>query len=607
MTELTQNAESHEVSDAFEKLLEEATRLQTVIDTVPSFLWTSFPDGSKEYLNKRWYEYTGLTLEQGKGWGWKVVVHPDDLDQLVREWRALLDAPKPGELETRIRRYDGEYRWFLIRVIPQFDVEGNVVRWFGSNTDIEDRKRAETKLREDERELRRITDAIPHTIVVLDPKGHPLYANQAMLDYTGLTMQDVLASDFRTRTFHPEDFDRAREEREGGLAHGLPFEIEQRALHKDGQYRWLLLRYNPFRDEHGRLVRWYVTGTDIDDRKRAEDRTRNENVALREDIVHSSMFEEIVGSSEPLRRVLVEVSKVAPTDSTVLVLGETGTGKELIARAIHNRSKRSNRAFIRVNCAAIPQSLIASELFGHEKGSFTGATQRRLGRFESADGGTIFLDEVGDLPSEMQVALLRVLQEREFERVGGTQSISVDVRVIAATNRDLPSAVAEGRFRQDLFYRLNVFPIRLPALRERISDISLLVGYLIDRYAQKLGKKMRNIDRKTMELFHAYDWPGNIRELQNVVERAVILSEGETFFVDETWLTHVTPKLAAKTAPLVADLVEREREILEAALQESQGVVGGPTGAAVKLGIPRQTLESKIRKLGINRYRFKAS
>jgi len=607
MTELTQNAESHEVSDAFEKLLEEATRLQTVIDTVPSFLWTSFPDGSKEYLNKRWYEYTGLTLEQGKGWGWKVVVHPDDLDQLVREWRALLDAPKPGELETRIRRYDGEYRWFLIRVIPQFDVEGNVVRWFGSNTDIEDRKRAETKLREDERELRRITDAIPHTIVVLDPKGHPLYANQAMLDYTGLTMQDVLASDFRTRTFHPEDFDRAREEREGGLAHGLPFEIEQRALHKDGQYRWLLLRYNPFRDEHGRLVRWYVTGTDIDDRKRAEDRTRNENVALREDIVHSSMFEEIVGSSEPLRRVLVEVSKVAPTDSTVLVLGETGTGKELIARAIHNRSKRSNRAFIRVNCAAIPQSLIASELFGHEKGSFTGATQRRLGRFESADGGTIFLDEVGDLPSEMQVALLRVLQEREFERVGGTQLISVDVRVIAATNRDLPSAVAEGRFRQDLFYRLNVFPIRLPALRERISDISLLVGYLIDRYAQKLGKKMRNIDRKTMELFHAYDWPGNIRELQNVVERAVILSEGETFFVDETWLTHVTPKLAAKTAPLVADLVEREREILEAALQESQGVVGGPTGAAVKLGIPRQTLESKIRKLGINRYRFKAS
>ena len=607
MSELAQDSERHELSDALEKLGREAARLQSLIDTVPSFLWTSFPDGSKEFLNRRWYEYTGLTPEQGKGWGWKVVVHPDDLDRLIREWLALLNDPKPGELETRIRRYDGEYRWFLIRVLPEFDAEGNVVRWLGSDTDIEDRKRAETKLLKDEQELRRITDAIPHTIVVLDPKGNALYANQAMLDYTGLTMQDVLASDFRARTFHPEDLERVGEEREGGFAGGLPFEIELRVLRKDGQYHWLLLRYNPLRDEEERLVRWYATGTDIDDRKLAEDRTRNENVALREDIVRSSMFEEIVGSCEPLRRVLVQVSKVAPTDSTVLVLGETGTGKELIARAIHNRSKRSNRAFIRVNCAAIPQSLIASELFGHEKGSFTGATQRRLGRFESADGGTIFLDEVGDLPPETQVALLRVLQEREFERVGGTQSVSVDVRVIAATNRDLTSAVAEGEFRQDLFYRLNVFPIRLPALRERISDISLLVGYLIDRYAKTLGKKIRNIDKKTIELFHSYDWPGNIRELQNVVERAVILCEGETFFVDETWLTHVTPKLAATTAPLVADLVEHEREILEAALRESEGVVGGPTGAAVKLGIPRQTLESKIRRLGINRLRFKAS
>ena len=607
MSELAQDSESHELSDALEKLGQETARLQSLIDTVPSFLWTSFPDGSKEFLNRRWYEYTGLTLEQGKGWGWKVVVHPDDLDRLIREWLALLNDPKPGELETRIRRYDGEYRWFLIRVLPEFDAEGNVVRWLGSDTDIEDRKRAETKLLEDEREFRRITDAIPQTIVVLDPSGDPLYANQAVLEYTGLTMQEVLSSEFRARMFHPEDVEKVREERQAAYARGLPFEIEQRTRRKDGQYRWFLIRLNPFRDEQGRLVRWYATGTDIDDRKRAEDRTRNENVALREDIVRSSMFEEIVGSSEPLRRVLVQVSKVAPTDSTVLVLGETGTGKELIARAIHNRSKRSNRAFIRVNCAAIPQSLIASELFGHEKGSFTGATQRRLGRFESADGGTIFLDEVGDLPPETQVALLRVLQEREFERVGGTQSVSVDVRVIAATNRDLNSAVAEGRFRQDLFYRLNVFPIRLPALRERISDISLLVGYLIDRYAKKLGKKIRNIDKKTIELFHAYDWPGNIRELQNVVERAVILSEGETFFVDETWLTHVTPKPAATTAPLLAELVEHEREILEAALRESEGVVGGPTGAAFKLGIPRQTLESKIRKLGINRHRFKVS
>src|SRR6202140_5584457 len=293
MIELALNGESPELSDAFEKLVQEAARLQTVIDTVPSFLWTSLPDGSKEYLNKRWYEYTGLSLEEGKGWGWKVVVHPDDLDRLIREWLALVDARKPGELETRIRRYDGEYRWFLIRIVP--------------HPDIEDRKRAEKKLLEEERELRRITDAIPQTIVVLVEKGHPLYANQAMLDYTGLTVEDVVTSDFRASIYHPEDLDRAREERKAGLARGLPFEIEQRVLRKDGQYRWVLLRYNSFHDEQGRLVRWYATGTDIDDRKRAEDRMRNETVALREDIVRSSMFEEIVGSSEALRQVLVQV------------------------------------------------------------------------------------------------------------------------------------------------------------------------------------------------------------------------------------------------------------------------------------------------------------
>ena len=607
MSELAQNVESHELSGVLEQLGQRAAWLQSVIDTVPSFLWTSLPDGSKEYLNKRWYEYTGLPLEQGNGWAWKVVVHPDDLDRLLREWLALVDAPKPGELETRIRRYDGEYRWFLIRVVPQFDAEGNVVRWFGSNTDIEDRKRAENKLLEDERELRRITDAIPQTIVVQDPGGRPLYANQATLDYTGLAMQDVVSSDFRARIFHPEDLKRLHEERQAALARGLPFEIEQRARRNDGQYRWFLIRYNPFRDEEGRVVRWYATGTDIDDRKRAEDRTRNENVALREEIERSSMFEEIVGSSKALRRVLAQVSKVAPTDSTVLILGETGTGKELIARAIHNRSNRAARAFIRVNCAAIAPSLIASELFGHEKGSFTGALQRHLGRFESADGGTIFLDEVGEIPPETQVALLRVLQEREFERVGGNETVSVDVRVLAATNGDLSTAVEEDGFRRDLFYRLNVFPIELPALRERAEDIPVLVEYLIDRYAQKTGKKIRNISKKTLELFQTYDWPGNIRELQNVVERAVILCDGETFSVDETWLMRAASRSTATGVPLVANLVKREKEMIENELRRAEGVIGGPSGAAAKLGVPRQTLESKIRKLGINKYRFKAA
>jgi len=593
------------VSEA--QLADSKARLQTIIDMVPSFLWTSLPDGSKEYLNKRWYDYTGLSLEEGQGWGWKVVVHPDDLDRLVREWLALMDTRKPGELETRIRRYDGVYRWFLIRVVPLLDEEGNVVKWFGSNTDIEDRKQAEEKLRRDEIELRQITDAIPHNIVVMGPDGTRLYANRTFHEYTGIKPEDVNSDSFHAEKVHPDDLERLNNERQTGLKRSEPFEIESRARGKDGRYRWFIVRYSPFRDEQGRLVRWYATGTDIDDRKRREERTQNENLVLREELERSSMFEEIVGSSEGLRQVLAQVSKVAPTDSTVLILGETGTGKELIARAIHNLSKRSTRAFIRVNCAAIPPALVASELFGHEKGSFTGAFQRRLGRFESADGGTIFLDEVGELPPETQVALLRVLQEREFERVGGSQTVPVDVRVLAATNEDLGAAVAEGTFRQDLFYRLNVFPIRIPALRERVDDISLLVEYLIDRYAQAAGKKFRTIDKGTLELFQTYDWPGNVRELQNVIERAVILSDGETFCVDETWLTPVTPRATATSVPLASTLVEREREMIENALREAEGVVGGPTGAATKLGIPRQTLESKIRKLRINRYRFKTS
>src|SRR5467141_1389021 len=463
------------------------------------------------------------------------------------------------------------------------------------------------KIKKSETELREIVDVIPQTIIVLNPDGKAIYANRVALEYNGLSLDDVRADAFRARVFHPDDVQRLREERHKALSGAVPFENEQRALGKDGKYRWFLIQYNPLLDEGGKVIRWYATGTDIDDRKRAEDRMRNETVALREEIVRSAMFEEIVGSSEALRKVLEQVSRVAPTDSTVLIQGETGTGKELIARAIHNRSKRANRAFIRVNCAAIPPSLIASELFGHEKGSFTGALQRRLGRFESADGGTIFLDEVGEIPPETQVALLRVLQEHEFERVGGNQTVRVDVRVLAATNRDLRAAVADGTFRQDLFYRLKVVPIQVPVLRDRIDDIPLLVEYLVDRYAKKAGKRIRSISKDTLSLFRSYDWPGNIRELQNVVERAVILCDGETFCVDPSWLTPVAPRPAASAVPLVEDLAEREKVMIENALRESGGLISGPTGAAAKLRLPRQTLESKIRKLGIDRHRLNPS
>src|SRR5437762_5135315 len=509
---------------------------RTILDAIPAIAWCKLSDGSNEFVNQRWQDYTGIPADEARGQGWQAAVHPEDLPKLSEKWAEIVASGKSGEFEGRLRRHDGAFRWVLARFEPVRDDTGQIVRWYGTSTDIDALKQAEEKLREAARALRRSTATIPQNIVVLDPDGIPIYANRATLDYAGLTLADVVSSDFRARVFHPEDLERVHDQRQAALAAGVPFEFELRALSKEGQYRWFLTRYKPFHDEQGRLVSWYATGTDIDDRKRAEDRTRNENVALREEIVRSSMFEEIVGSSDALRTVLAQIAKVAPTDSTVLIQGETGTGKELIARAIHNRSRRGSRAFIRVNCAAIPPSLLASELFGHEKGAFTGALQRRLGRFESADGGTIFLDEIGELPPEAQIALLRVLQEREIERVGSSHPIAVDVRVLAATNRDLETAVQSGAFRQDLYYRLNVFPIGVPPLRERVDDIPVLLEYLVERYAKKAGKSIRNIKKQTVELFQAYDWPGNVRELQNVIERAVVLCDGETFAIDPSWL-----------------------------------------------------------------------
>ena len=765
------------------------------VDAIPTLAWSARPDGSAEFLNRRWLDYTGLSAEEASDWGWTAAVHTEDRDRLIDFWRHLLASGEAGEIEARLRRYDGDYRWFLFRVEPVRDNHGDIFKWYGANTDIEDRKRAEAllaaekqtlemiangarlpdileklcetidaqssdvksavmlmdldgrhlrpaagprfpkewleaitpvkigpcvgscgsaaflkqrvivsdiatdplwadyreltlrygfraawsqpllsknqhvlgtfgmyypevripsetdlrliegaghiaviaiegersqealrsafeeirnseaKLQQDERELRQLIDFLPQHVVVMDKDGTLLQANKTLLDYKGFTLEEMKGAGTQERIrrdVHPEDLERFEKERSAGLSKKRPFEMEKRLLGKDGRYRWFLVRCNPVLNDDGDVVRWFGTATDIEDRKQAENRVRNENVALREEIERSSMFEEIVGSSEALRRVLAQVSKVAPMDSTVLISGETGTGKELIARAIHSRSNRSSRAFIRVNCAAISPSLIASELFGHERGSFTGAHQRRLGRFESADGGTIFLDEVGEIPPETQLALLRVLQEHEFERVGGNQTIPVDVRVLAATNKDLRAAVADGTFRQDLFYRLNVLPIQVPALRDRVDDIPLLVEYLVDRYAKKAGKRIRSVSKNTLDLFQGYDWPGNIRELQNVVERAVVLCEGEIFCVDPSWLapassSRKSPNETTLTIPLVTDLAERERAMIENALREAEGLISGRAGAAAKLGVPRQTLESKIRKLGINRHRFRTS
>src|SRR6202045_511363 len=837
--------------------------IRLVVDTIPTLAWSAGPDGSAEFFNQRWLDYTGLSARQALGWGWEVAIHPDDLPRILETFRDALNSVKPYEVEGRFRRFDGEFRWFLFRCSPLCDRSGKVAKWYGTNTDLEERKRAEDALRKseerwrsvfensaigvaltdlngrflatnhvyqtivgyteeelralyfldvthedyreaswalvtellegkrlqfqiekkyrlkdgssiwvsdnvslvpgtervprfimalseditqrkraeeallrsegylaeaqklthtgswaaqvpqmenvywsnvywskemyrifgidpgptppspvefarqlhpedapyhtgvveqairdrtdfeadyrlllpdgaakyihvvghpvvnasgdvielvgtamdvteqhearaalqtafeqlkaEETELRRMTDAIATYICVLRPDGTALYANQTVLDYTGFTLEDVQREDLPARIFHPEDVERLIEKRHEALARGKPFELEQRELGKDGKYRWFLVRYNPLRDDQGHIIRWYATGTDIEDRKQAEERMRDENVALREQIDQAFMFEEIVGSSPALQTVLSSIVKVAPTDSTVLITGETGTGKELIARAIHKHSQRSGQAFISVNCAAMPSSLIASELFGHEKGAFTGAVQRRQGRFEMAHSGTIFLDEVGELPAETQIALLRVLQERQFERVGGNRMLPTDVRVIAATNRDLTAAIAAGTFRADLFYRLNVFPIEVPPLRKRKEDIPMLVEYFVKRYAEKMGKQIRKIDKSTLERCQAYPWPGNIRELQNIVERSVILCGGDTFWIEKAWLAGQEAARLELPGPLPDTLQNQEREIIERALSESKGKVAGPEGAAAKLGIPRSTRSEERR------------
>jgi PAS domain S-box-containing protein len=437
-----------------------------------------------------------------------------------------------------------------------------------------------------------------------------------ILDYEKRVIPSI---DLVLERTHPEDRDIVQRTLGGAAAQQQDLDFEHRLRMPDGSVKHVrVVAYGSVSQENG-AMHYIGAITDITERKRAEDDLRRaleeiqslkdqlyeENVALREEIDKTSMFEEIVGESQALRAVLARVAKVAPTDSTVLINGETGTGKELIARAIHKRSQRASRAFVSINCAATPETLIAAELFGHEKGAFTGAMQRRLGKFELAQGGTLFLDEIGELPMEAQIALLRVLQEREFERVGGSYTIRADVRVIAATNRDLHSAIAAGAFRKDLYYRLDVLPIEIPPLREHQADIPTLIEYFIQRYARKAGKKITTIEKRTMDLLQTYEWPGNVRELQNVIERSVIFCDAEVFAVDPSWLSFESSSGGQDGETTTRKSPAEEKAAIEAALSASAGRVSGPSGAATKLGIPASTLESKIRALGINKFLYK--
>jgi PAS domain S-box-containing protein len=734
------------LKNALVEIKDSENRLRTIIDTVPALAWSARPDGSAEFFNRRWLDYAGLSAEQASDWGWTVALHPEDRGRLTDYWRHLLASGEAGEIEARLRRFDGEFRWFLFRASPLRDASGQVVKWYGTNTDLEERKRAEEALRSNEQSLRLIVDTIPGLVCTMSAAGEVESLNRQVLDYFGKTTED-LKTWATTDAVHPDDLPRLLEGWRHSVETGQPYAYELRQRRADGVYRWFQARGLPLRDTEGRISGWYVLLTDIDDRKTAEEELRrskaylteaqrlsrtgsfgcrlstgemfwseetfriygydrstqpgvqrvlervhpedralvqeridwasrdgkdcyvecrlilpddslkhvcivahasktesgvvefigavmdvtaeqqaraelqkafeeikrlkdhlhDENVVLREQIDQAFMFEEIVGSSPALKTVLTSVVKVAPTDSTVLITGETGTGKELIARAIHKRSRRAGQAFISVNCASIPTSLIASELFGHEKGAFTGALQQRQGRFELAHSGTIFLDEIGELPAETQISLLRVLQERQFERVGGSRVVPTDVRVITATNRDLSAAIAVGTFRADLFYRLNVFPIEMPPLRQRKEDIPVLVEYFVKRYAEKMGKQIRKIDKHTLERCQAYHWPGNIRELQNIIERSVILCSGNTFWVDAAWLSSHEPPRPELSGPLTETLQDQEKQLIEAALTESEGKVAGPEGAAARLGIPRSTLDSKIKHLKIIKHKFRSA
>ena len=647
-----------ETSRLYRDLAERERESRLIVDSIPGLVATLTPTGEVEAVTEQVIAYCGQTLEELKQWGTNGTVHPDDLPRVIESISNSITSGEPYEIVHRIRRRDGVYRWFQVRGLPLRGSDGSIVRWYVLLTDIDDLKCAEALLDGEKRLLEMVASGCPLedvleamcglvdtivgnsvcSILLIEPNGTFRHgAGQTLPQGYDATVNGAPvvceAGPCGTAASLNEQVivsDLVSDERWAGLGwrtlvleHGLKSVCSTPIVSLTGKVLGTFAIYRREPGPPSALLRDLIArftnvasiaierATSESEQKRADaeiralkDQLYQENLVLRDEVDRTSMFEEIVGTSPALQPVLARVAKVARTESTVLITGETGTGKELVARAIHRRSARGSRTFVSVNCAAVPRELIASELFGHEKGAFTGATQRRLGRFELAHGGTIFLDEVGDLPMETQVALLRVLQEHEFERVGGSASIRVDVRVIAATNRDLQATIEAGTFRSDLFYRLNVFPIAVPALRERADDIPLLVEYFIDRYARKAGKTIRRVNKRTLDHLRSYPWPGNVRELQNVIERSVIVCETDEFTVDESWLS-ARPTIEGPLA-LSGSLAAHEKAIIEDALRASGGRVFGPSGAAARLGIPRSTLESKIRAMRINKSRFRA-
>jgi PAS domain S-box-containing protein len=618
VTDITERKQAEEVLRASEE------RFRLMVERVKDYaIYLLDPKGHVSSWNAGAERIKGYCEEEILGQHFSRFYPADDIAQGKPEEQLRL-AAAAGRIEDegwRVRK-DGSRFWASVLLTALRDREDGLVGFCKVTRDITERKRAEEELRRSEAQLAE-GQRISHTgSWSWNVSAGDLFWSREYFRIFGLDTQSTKPTyEMFFEMVHPEDRLFIRQTFEAAVNEQKDFAEDYRIVRPDETIRHIRSMAHPVFNDNGKLAEYVGTVIDVTEHVQAKtelarafeeihglkERLHHENVALREEIDRTAMFEDIVGSSPAIKSMLSRVAKVAPTESTILITGETGTGKELIARAIHKRSHRNNRPFVAFNCAGVPTSLIASELFGHEKGAFTGAQQRRLGRFELAEGGTIFLDEVGELPAETQIALLRVLQEREFERVGGGQPVSANVRIIAATNRNLEDAIVAGAFRLDLFYRLNVFPIEIPPLRERKEDIPMLLDYFLKRYSDKAGKRLCGADKKTIELFKEYSWPGNIRELQNVIERSVIVCEDGIFSVDAGWLSGTPVQAHGHTSNLAERLREQERKIIEAMLADSKGRIAGRHGAAAKLGVPSSTLESKIKTLKIRKSYFKAN
>jgi formate hydrogenlyase transcriptional activator len=629
------------------KRAEEAVRaselnFRVIIDSIPGLVHTLTAAGEVEFVNQQNLAYFGKTLEELRGWASSDVFHPDDLARAMESWKNTQETGQPDEIECRLRRADGVYRWFQLRCLPLRDSEGRIIRWMSLHTDIDERKQAEDRLqlllevtnqvvsnlqlrdllRAISASVRRVMQcdcaslALPNAenkqlqLNVLDfPEGLGLFHEEGAYPIEGSpygtafqTMKALaLESPFTAWVDNPVVRSRISEGFKSLCF--IPLIRRSRAI---GTLNLGRLRGDTFTEEDlyflgqlgSQIAIAVENALEYGQITEAKKRLAEQKLYLEDEIRVEQNFEEIIGKSSRLKAVLESVRIVAPVDSTVLIQGETGTGKEMIARAIHNLSSRKGQAFVKVNCAAIPSGLLESELFGHERGAFTGAIAQKIGRFELAHKGTLFLDEVGDIPLELQPKLLRVLQEQEFERLGSTRTQRIDVRLLAATNADLDQMVAEKKFRSDLYYRLKVFPIDVPPLRERRDDIPLLVRYFANKYARRMGKQIESIPKDAMDALSHYAWPGNIRELQNLMERAALLTSGPSLKVP------LGEILVGSDLHMHGDdnvLKQAEREQIVRALRESNWVVGGAHGAATRLGLKRTSLAYKMQRLGISR------